>query len=130
MNLYPIITTLVPAECRDFYQQALDARVLFETDWYVHLQVGKYEIGFLKPNPPQKLPVFQHTRPSAGLTLAIEVPDVKACYLQMTRRKIQPLGKPEKFPNGEWAFSVMDPAGVVLNFVEHHGSTSEPIVEL
>ena len=130
MNLYPIITTLEPVACRDFYKQALDARVLFETDWYVHLAVGNWEIGFLQPNPPQKLPVFQHTRPSAGLTLAIEVPDVKECYLQMTRRKVQTLGKPEKFPNGEWAFSVMDPAGVVLNFVEHHGSTSEEIVEL
>ena len=129
MNFYPIITTLVPVECRDFYQKALDARVLFETDWYVHLRVGDSEIGFLKPNPPQRLPVFQHARLSAGLTLAIEVPSVKAFYLQMTRRKIQTLGKPEKFPNGELSFSVMDPAGVVLNFVEHHEGTSE-IVEL
>lgn len=129
MNFYPIITTLEPVACRDFYQKALDARVLFETDWYVHLQLGGGEIGFLKPNPPQRLPVFQHARLSSGLTLAIEVPDVKAVYLQMTRRKIQTLGKPEKFSNGELSFSVLDPAGVVLNFVERRGSTSE-IVEL
>lgn len=129
MNFYPIITTVEPVACRDFYLKALDARVLFETDWYVHLEVGDGEIGFLKPNPPQRLPVFQHARPSAGLTLAFEVPDVKELYLEMTRRRIQTLGKPEKFPNGEWAFSVMDPAGVVLNFVEHHAATSE-IVEL
>ena len=129
MNLYPIVTTLAPMECRDFYKKAFDARIIFETDWYVHLGIGSWEIGFLKPNPPQRLPVFQHTRPSHGLTLAIEVPDVKAFYLQMTRRKIQTLGKPEKFANGELSFSVMDPAGVILNFVEVLKDTSE-IVEL
>lgn len=130
MNFYPIITTLEPIACRDFYQKALDARVLFETDWYVHLKLGNGEIGFLKPNPPQRLPVFQHARLSAGLTLAMEVPDVKAVYLQMTRRKIQTLGKPEKFANGELSFSVLDPAGVVLNFVEHRGGAPQEIVEL
>lgn len=130
MNFYPIITALEPAECRAFYKKALDARVLFETDWYVHLQLGRGEIGFLKPNPPQRLPVFQHARPSAGLTLAIEVPDVKAAYLQMTRRKIQTLGKPEKFSNGELSFSVLDPAGVVLNFVERRGGAAQEIVQL
>jgi catechol 2,3-dioxygenase-like lactoylglutathione lyase family enzyme len=130
MNFYPIITTLEPIACRDFYQKALDARVLFETDWYVHLKLGNGEIGFLKPNPPQRLPVFQHARPSAGLTLAIEVPDVKAVYLQMTLRKIETLGKPEKFSNGELSFSVMDPAGVVLNFVERRDDAPQEIVEL
>ena len=129
MNLYPIVTTLVPAECRDFYRKALDARVIFETDWYVHLAIGNWELGFLKPNPPQRLPVFQHTRPSHGLTLAIEVPDVQAMFKQFNERGIEALGKPEEFPNGEWAFSVMDPAGVILNFVERRPDTSQ-IVEL
>ncbi len=121
MNLYPIVTTLAPMECRDFYKKAFDARIIFETDWYVHLGIGSWEIGFLKPNPPQRLPVFQHTRPSHGLTLAIEVPDVVAMFNQLADRGIESLGKPEEFPNGEWAFSVIDPAGVILNFVEHRG---------
>jgi len=119
VTFYPIVTTLVPIECRDFYKQALDARVLFETDWYVHLAIGSREIGFLKPNPPQRLPIFRHARPSSGLTLAFEVPDVSAVYRQFTRWKIDTLGKPEVSENGEMAFSVMDPAGVILNFVEH-----------
>jgi catechol 2,3-dioxygenase-like lactoylglutathione lyase family enzyme len=124
VNLYPIVTTPAPVECRDFYTRALDARVIFQTDWYVHLAVGDWEIGFLKPNPPQKLPVFQHARPSHGLTLAIEVEDVRAMFEQFAARGIEALGKPEVFPNGEWAFSVMDPAGVILNFVEQRPDTS------
>jgi catechol 2,3-dioxygenase-like lactoylglutathione lyase family enzyme len=129
MNLYPIVTTPEPAACRDFYRKALGASVLFEADWYVHLSIGSWELGFLKPNPPQRLPVFQHARPSHGLTLAIEVPDVGAVFRQLAERGIEPLGKPEKFANGELAFSVMDPAGVVLNFVERHGGEEE-VVEL
>ena len=127
MNLYPIITTLVPGECRDFYRKAFDAVVEFETDWYVHLAIGNWELGFLKPDPPQRLPVFQHARPSHGLTLAIEVPDVRATYAQLTGRGIETLGKPEQFPNGELAFSVMDPAGVVLNFVEQRGGAPDVV---
>jgi catechol 2,3-dioxygenase-like lactoylglutathione lyase family enzyme len=129
MNFYPIVTTLVPMECRDFYKKALDARILFETEWYVHLAIGERELGFLKPNPPQRLPVFRHARPSSGLTLAFEVPDVGAVYRQFTRWQIETLGKPDESATGELAFSVMDPAGVILNFVEIQKDNSE-IVEL
>ena len=129
MNFYPIVTTLVPGECRDFYKKALDARVLFETEWYVHLAIGEREIGFLMPNPPRRLPVFRHARPSSGLTLAFEVPDVSAVYRQFQRWQIETLGKPEESETGEMSFSVLDPAGVILNFVEIRKDSSE-IVEL
>ena len=118
MNLYPIVTTTHTAECLEFYVKAFDARVLFKGDWYVHLAVGEWELGFLKPNPPQRLPVFQHAQPSRGLCVAVEVADVRAVYQRLTERGIETLGRPHEFPNGEIAFSVMDPAGVVLNFVE------------
>jgi catechol 2,3-dioxygenase-like lactoylglutathione lyase family enzyme len=130
VNVYPIVTTPEPVACRDFYRKALDARIEFETDWYVHLAIGGWEIGFLKPNPPQRLPVFQHARPSHGLTLAIEVPDIRAVHRQLTERGIETLGRPEQFASGELAFSVMDPAGVVLNFVEHRTGTNEAVVTL
>lgn len=129
MNLYPIVTTLALPECVDFYKRALDARVLFQSEWYVHLAIGDWEIGFLRPDPPQRLPVFQHARPSHGLCLAVEVPDVRAMHQQLTDRGISILGKPEEFPNGEWAFSVMDPSGVILNFVEHLPEHSD-IIEI
>ena len=127
MNFYPIVTTLVPMECREFYVRAFGAQVLFQTDWYVHLKLGGGEIGFLKPDPPQRLPVFQHARPSHGLTLAIEVPDVRAMHEQLGKLGVDTLGRPEQFPNGELAFSVMDPAGVILNFVEQRGAAPDVV---
>lgn len=129
MNFYPIVTTIVPQECRDFYKKTLDARVVFENEWYVHLAIGEREIGFLRPNPPRRLPVFRHARPSSGLTLAFEVPDVSAVYRQFQRWQVETLGKPEESETGEMSLSVLDPAGVILNFVEIKRDTSE-IVEL
>jgi catechol 2,3-dioxygenase-like lactoylglutathione lyase family enzyme len=129
LNIYPIITTGVPKDCRDFYKKVLEAVVVFESDWYVHLKIGRWEIGFLAPNPPQRMPVFQHARSTHGLTLAIEVPDVSATFRLFQREGIETLGKPEEFPTGELTFSVVDPAGIVLNFVEVARDTSE-LVEL
>lgn len=129
MNLYPIVTTTAIHECRDFYRYVFGARVVFQSDWYVQLAVDKWEIGFLRPDPPQKLPVFQHARPSTGLCIAVEIADVRAMHEKLTLRGIDTLGRPEQFPNGEMAFSVMDPAGVVLNFVEVRPDTSD-IVEV
>ena len=130
MTFYPIVTTIVPMECRDFYIKAFGATVLFQTDWYVHLRLGGGEIGFLKPNPPQRLPVFRHARPSSGLTLAIEVPDVRAMHKQITDLGIDTFGKPEESAGGELAFSLMDPAGVILNFVENRAPEGADVVQL
>lgn len=127
-HLYPIVTTVLVAECRDFYIRALEARVLFETEWYVHLSVDGWEIGFLRPNPPARLPVFQHATLSRGLCLALEVEDVRGFCEQLQSRGIPLLGQLERFPSGELAFSVVDPAGVVLNIVERQadaGATFE-----
>lgn len=119
-HLYPIVTTAVPLDCRDFYVNALGARVLFQKEWYVHLSVDGWEIGFLQPNPPVRLPVFQHASVTRGLCLAVEVADVRALHAQLVAQNIPRLAELAEFPGSEWAFSVMDPAGVVLNIVERH----------
>lgn len=130
MNLYPIVTTLEPMDCRDFYVRALDARVLFDRPWFVHLAIGNWELGFLRPDPPIPLPVFLHAQPTRGLCLAIEVEDAGKLYDKLKARGIETLGKPQQSSTGETTFSVMDPAGVILNVVEIKPDTSSEVVEL
>ena len=129
-HLYPIITTANPRECRDFYQRVFGARLLFQQDWYVQLAIGHFEIGFLAPNPPVKLPVFRHASVARGLTLAMEVDDVRQLYADVQRAGVQRLAELAEFPGGEWAFSLVDPAGVVLNIVERQADTPSGVVEL
>ena len=124
---YPIVTTTALRECCDFYERAFDARVMFRSDWYVQIGVGDWEIGFLRPNPPVRLPVFQHTMQTRGLCLAIEVADVVAVFEDLRRRQIPPLGTLTRFSNGEQAFTVVDPAGTVLNIVERRPAQAEPL---
>lgn len=118
MHIYPIVTTPLVQECRDFYVSVLGARVLFQTEWYAHLAVERWELAFLRPNPPARLPMFSHAAPSRGLCLVVEVEDVQVTHDQIVAKGVQLLGKLEQFAAGEIAFSVMDPSGVVLNFVE------------
>ena len=123
-HLYPIITTPMLYEARDFYVRVLEARVLFQQDWYVHLSIAGWEIGFLRPNHPQRLPVFQHATLSRGLCLALEVDDVREIHRDMLAKGIELLVPLNESHGGELAVSVMDPAGVVLNVVERHSEPS------
>jgi catechol 2,3-dioxygenase-like lactoylglutathione lyase family enzyme len=124
-HLYPIVTTAKPRDCRDFYVRAMDAHVMFDSEWYVHLSIGGWEIGFLKPNQGKRMPVFQHTTLSRGLCIAIEVPDVEVVYEKFVQRRVETLGPPERYPTGESSFSALDPAGVVLNIVERTTGKSD-----
>ena len=124
-HLQPIITTHALQECAEFYRRAFDARILFRADWYVHLSLDGWEIGFLQPNQPERLPVFQHTAPTRGLCIAVEVDDVRTMHQQLIARGIPPLGPLREFPGGELSFSVMDPAGVVLNIVERRADHAD-----
>ncbi len=117
-RIHPIITTSALQECATFYARAFDAQVMFRAEWYVHVSLDGWELGFLHPDPPQRMPVFQHTTPTRGLCLALEVEDVRAAAERLTARGIALLGPLRSFAHGEVAFSVLDPAGVVLNIVE------------
>ncbi|HEX4895129.1 MAG TPA: VOC family protein [Solimonas sp.] len=123
--MHPIVTTPALAECCEFYQRAFKARVLFRADWYVQIAIGDWEIGFLRPNHPTRLPVFQHTTLTRGLCLALEVADVEASYAELQARGVPPLGALREFPNGERSFSVIDPAGIVINVVERHTGSAD-----
>jgi len=123
-HLYPIITTPNLADCSRFYVDVLGARVLFQQDWYVHLSVSGWEIGFLQPNHPQRLPVFQHTALSRGLCLALEVDDVRALHDELVAKGIELLGALRRYPSGDLSFSVMDPSGIVINIVERRAEAS------
>ena len=129
-HLYPIIATPALKECRDFYVKLLSARVLFQKDWYLHLSIDGWEIGFLHPMQPTRLPMFRHATLSRGLCLALEVKDVAATYHEFHDKGIEILGRLESFPGGEKGFSVLDPAGIVLNIVERHADDVPAMLEI
>lgn len=115
---YPVFTSPDLAACREFYARAFDARVLFQSPWYLHLAIEDLQIGFVHPSPPMRLPVFRHTTPSRASSLVLEVADIDAAYRDLLARGIEALGRPETYPDGEIAIQVVDPAGLVLNLIQ------------
>lgn len=129
-HLYPIVATPALTECRDFYVLLLNAHVLFQKEWYLHLSIEGWEIGFLHPMQRTRLPMFRHATLSRGLCLALEVHDVLITYQEFVDKGIEILGVLETFPNGEQGFSVMDPAGIVLNIIERRPDEMPSMMEL
>ena len=115
---YLIITTTDVADSERFYMTAFNARTVFSSPWYAQIAIGDFQLGFVHPNPPVRLPVFRQTTPSRGLTLAFEVADVELCYGQLKQRGIEPLGRPERYPDGEIAFQLLDPSGTVISLIQ------------
>ena len=129
-HLYPIVATPALRECKEFYVRLLNAHVLFQKDWYLHLSIDGWEIGFLHPMQPTRLPMFRHATLSRGLCLALEVMDVALTYHEFRDKGVETLGTLETFPSGELGFSVIDPAGIVLNIVERRPDEMPSMVEL
>jgi uncharacterized glyoxalase superfamily protein PhnB len=82
-----------------------------------------------RPDPPARLPMFVHTAPSRGLCLALEVEDVRAFCAQLQARNVPLLSALQEYEGGELGFSLIDPAGVVLNVVGR-GAEARAHVEL
>jgi len=128
-HLYPIIATPALKECKDFYVRALNAHVLFQNESYLHLSIDGWEIGFLHPMQPTRLPMFRHATLSSGLCLAMEVLDVALTHQAFLDKGVETLGVLETFSNGSLGFSVMDPAGMVLNIVERRPDEMPSMIE-
>ncbi|NKF20716.1 VOC family protein [Solimonas marina] len=118
-RVYAVVTTPEIRACCDFYRRALEARIVFRADWYAHISFRGWELGFLRPEHQAPLPIFQHTTTTRGLCIAVESENVDDEYQQLQRRGVAMLGPMREFANGERAFALVDPAGTVINFVEH-----------
>lgn len=52
---------------------------------------------------------------------------VAAVFEDLQRRQIPPPGTLTRFSNGEQSFTIVDPAGTVLNIVDRHPPQAEPL---
>lgn len=118
-SFYPVVLTDDVASSAAFYIENLDFRVLFDSDWYVHLQSNA--------NPAVNFAVLDkshHTIPEAhrgrtgGVLLSFEVDDVDAQYerLKAAGARIVLDIRDEDF--GQRHFIVTDPNGVMIDVIK------------
>lgn len=113
-----VITTPSIRECCDFYARALDATIVERSEDHARVRFRGCELAFVRPQMQRSLPMFQHTAPTRGLSIAVESPQLLNEYDELIRRGLAPLGPLREFEGGQRSFAVIDPAGTVINFIE------------
>ena len=120
MKLWPGVITEKVIESRDFYCRVFGARVIYEGEggWFVLLQIGEAELGFMRPGLESQAPLFRPAFQGQGVWMAVEVDDVDAEH-----RRIQALGVSlavdlRDEPWGDRHFALVDPNGVSVDVVQ------------
>jgi uncharacterized glyoxalase superfamily protein PhnB len=109
-------------ESKEFYQKWLGWQVKFESDWFVllsHPEQKDRELAFMLPNQALvRKSYFQKPYHGEGIWLIIESEDIEALYQKMSKK-----GAPIDLPmtKEEWGdvhFTMLDPNGIGLDFVQ------------
>ncbi|WP_229052400.1 VOC family protein [Aeromicrobium sp. Leaf350] len=116
-SLYPVLMSDDVAAAADFYRAALDATTTFETDWYVSLQVGRFELAVLQHDHPT-IPEGFRALPS-GVLLNVEVEDVDRVHDRFTSDLgLAPVLSLRSETFGQRHFIVAAPDGVLLDVIQ------------
>ena len=123
MKLWSGIITEKLAQTKTFYIEVLDAQVLFESEWFVLLQVADNQLGIMLPNLENQAPMFKSPLQGPGMWLAVDVEDVDEHYYRLKAQGIEIELEIRDEPWGDRHFAVMDPNGIGVDFVKHVGVT-------
>jgi catechol 2,3-dioxygenase-like lactoylglutathione lyase family enzyme len=80
-SIYPVVMSRDVAVASRYFQNHFGFEVVFESDWYVSLRHGQWELAFVDASHPTIPEGFR--TPSQGLLINIEVDDVDAEYQRL-----------------------------------------------
>ena len=83
-SFYPVVTSHDVAAATAFYRDALGFEVTYESDWYVSLRLGTFELAVLAYQH-ETIPADYRALPQ-GVILNLEVDDVDAVHDRLTGR--------------------------------------------
>lgn len=122
MKFWSGVVTEKVQESKDFYVRLFGCEVLYEGEdgWFVLLQLGDSELGFMKPGLESQAAIYRPAFKGQGVWIAINVEDINAEY-----RRIKALGvtievEMRDEPWGDRHFVVVDPNGIGVDVVQHY----------
>jgi catechol 2,3-dioxygenase-like lactoylglutathione lyase family enzyme len=123
-SFYPALMAQDVAATATFYQQALGFETTFESDWYVSLRLGAFELAILAHNHPT-IPAGYRALPS-GVIVNLEVDDVDAVHTRLTEELgIEPVLSLRDEDFGQRHFIVAAPDGVLLDVIQPIAPSAE-----
>jgi uncharacterized glyoxalase superfamily protein PhnB len=118
-QFYPVIMTDQVAETARFYIDNFRFRVLFESDWYVHLQSSEdasVNVAILRGDH-ETIPEPARGRVS-GLLINFEIDDVDGEYARALASGLPILLPLRDEPFGQRHFITRDPSGVLIDVIK------------
>ncbi|MBO0608935.1 VOC family protein [Myceligenerans salitolerans] len=122
--VYPVLMSRDVAAAAAFYRTDLGFETTYDSDWYVSLRLGAFELAILAHDHPT-IPEGYGALP-AGVIVNIEVDDVDAVHARLAGKPgltpVLPL-RDEDF--GQRHFIVAAPDGVLLDIIQPIPATAE-----
>ncbi|MBF0698066.1 VOC family protein [Actinomyces bowdenii] len=116
-SFYPVITSQDVATTTTFYRDILGFDTTFESDWYVSLRLGAFELAILAHDHPT-IPQGYRDLP-CGIILNLEVDDVDELYSRLTGElNLEPVTEMRDEDFGQRHFTVAAPDGVLLDVIQ------------
>jgi len=117
---YPVLMTTDVAATARFYQENFRFKVLFDADWYVHLQSEedeKVNLAVLDQSH-ETIPEAGRGKGADGLLLNFEVEDVDAVYEDAKANGLPILQELRDEAFGQRHFITRDPNGVLIDVIK------------
>lgn len=116
-SFYPVLMSQDVAAAASFYRDLLGFETTFETDWYVSLRLGQFELAILD-HAHATVPPSYRALPR-GVLLNLEVPDIEALH----RRVVEAAGHEPIVPLRDEDFGqrhviLTAPDGVLLDLIQ------------
>ena len=120
MQLWSGIVTDNVQQSKEFYVRLFNAQVLYEGEggWFVLLQIGNNELGFMLPDQPTQASIFRQPFQGQGLWLTVEVDNVQAIYQHMITQQQPILQEIRDEAWGDRHFVIADPNGIGVDVVQ------------
>lgn len=124
MSFYNGIVTNKLRESKEFYTKILVFSVKFENEWFVLLERDGRELAFMQPDLEFQNQVFRGEYGGKGLWLTVEVGDVKTEYERIKNLGVPIVVELRQEEWGETHFSIADPNGIGVDFVNYKAPES------
>lgn len=116
-SFYPVLMSDDVADAAAFYIDHLGFETTFETEWYVSLRRGTFELAVLQHDHPTVPEAFR--RPVGGMLLNYEVDDARAAYDRLVGERGLDLARELRDEDfGQRHFIVVAPGGVLVDVIE------------
>lgn len=116
-SLYPVLMSDDVARATAFYRDSIGFEVVFESDWYVSMRMGDFELAIIARDHGTIPDGYRMT--SRGVIVNLEVDDVDDVHERLTEKLgLTPIAAIRDEDFGQRHFILAAPDGVLLDIIQ------------